>query len=302
MSAADPVVTEMKVDRPDRLTVGDRFRYVIKVEADRGASVFLAPGGLPDVLALSRTPSTTTRALRDDRVEITLTIDVAAFVPGNLTVPPLRLRHRAPGGAATDISTPPSSVNVVSVLPAGEAAAPKDLKPQAEIGTPPVTWLYAALAAAVIALIVVVALLLWRRAVLRRRVQLQEPEAEEGPDLGPEDRARRVLDAAGRDFAAAGDYVRYYGSLAVTVRNYLTERYGFAAFALTTRELQGEMVRRGIDRWQARLVSGLLTQCDAAVYAGYRPAHERADADLTAAYEIVEMSRPQPPVVEVSVT
>jgi hypothetical protein len=28
------------------------------------------------------------------------------------------------------------------------------------------------------------------------------------------------------------------------------------------------------------------------VYAQYRPAAERADADLTAAYEVVEMSRP----------
>ena len=80
--------------------------------------------------------------------------------------------------------------------------------------------------------------------------------------------------------------------MAVTLRNYLTERFGFPAFALTTTEMQDEMVRRGIDRWQARIVGGLLNQCDAVVYARYRPAIERADADLTAAYEIVEMSRP----------
>jgi hypothetical protein len=53
------------------------------------------------------------------------------------------------------------------------------------------------------------------------------------------------------------------------------------------------MSRRGHDRWQARLVGGLLSQCDAVVYAHYRPAGGRADADLTAAYEIVEMSRPE---------
>jgi hypothetical protein len=52
------------------------------------------------------------------------------------------------------------------------------------------------------------------------------------------------------------------------------------------------MVRRGMDRWQARVVGGLLDQCDAVVYAHYRPAVERADADLTAAYEIIEMTRP----------
>ena len=70
-----------------------------------------------------------------------------------------------------------------------------------------------------------------------------------------------------------------------------------AAFAMTTRELGDQILNRGVDRWQARLVSGLLSQCDAVVFAGYRPALERADTDLTAAYEIVEMSRPQPVVV-----
>ena len=38
-------------------------------------------------------------------------------------------------------------------------------------------------------------------------------------------------------------------------------------------------------------MAGLLNQCDAVVFAQYRPAPDRADADLTAAYEIVEMSR-----------
>jgi hypothetical protein len=39
-------------------------------------------------------------------------------------------------------------------------------------------------------------------------------------------------------------------------------------------------------------VGGLLEQCDAVVFAGYRPALERAELDLTAAFEVVEMSRP----------
>ncbi len=60
------------------------------------------------------------------------------------------------------------------------------------------------------------------------------------------------------------------------------------------------MLKRGLDRWQVRVASGLLEQCDAVVYAQYRPAPERADADLTAAYEIVEMSRPEPEPEEVT--
>ena len=99
-----------------------------------------------------------------------------------------------------------------------------------------------------------------------------------------------MLDKAGAAFAQDADYVAYYSTLANTLREYLTARFGFPAFALTTTEMQDQMVRRGMDRWQARIVGGLLNQCDAVVYARYRPAAERADADLTAAYEIVEMS------------
>ena len=125
-----------------------------------------------------------------------------------------------------------------------------------------------------------------------------EPMAESisPPDeeLEPEDQARAALDRAGVEFAELRDHVSYYAAIALAIRDYLTERYGFPAFALTTGELDHEMQRRGIDRWQTRLVNGLLTQCDASVYARYSPALERADADLTSAYEIVEMNRPSP--------
>jgi hypothetical protein len=140
-------------------------------------------------------------------------------------------------------------------------------------------------------LIAAIALLIWHERVMRRRVVAVPEPVLEG--LGPEDRARAVLDRAGTEFETSREYVAYYSEIAVTVRNYLTERFGFPAFALTTSELQEAMVRRGVDRWQARLAGGLLSQCDAVVYAHYRPALERADADLTAAYEIVEMTRPE---------
>lgn len=289
-SAADPVVTDFRVDAPQRVTVGDHLRYVITVEADRGTNVTLAPGGLPDELALTQSPKSSTRS-KGERVEITLTLEVAPFVAGDLTVPPLKLRYRS-GGVNGEIETPPSRLNVSSILTQNDLD-PRDLKPQAEIGTPPIGWLLPAIAAAAVALAVVIGLLIWRRRVLSRQVDAPVAEPEVVP-RGPEDRARAVLDKAGRDFLVDQDYAVYYTAIAVTARDYLTERFGFPAFALTTAELQEQMIRRGVERWQARITAGLLTQCDAVVYAGYRPAAERADADLTAAYEIIEMSRPAP--------
>jgi hypothetical protein len=48
-----------------------------------------------------------------------------------------------------------------------------------------------------------------------------------------------------------------------------------------------------VERWQARLVGGLLERCDAAVYAGQRPDPASADHDLTVAFEIIELARPR---------
>ncbi|HEY7293499.1 MAG TPA: hypothetical protein VH916_00605, partial [Dehalococcoidia bacterium] len=147
-----------------------------------------------------------------------------------------------------------------------------------------------AAAGALAVLAVAIMWVAWRRLVGAEDGAAGQALPEE--NLGPEDAARRALDGVGARFASDVNFSEYYAGLSTIVREYLTRRFGFPAFALTTAELQGQMVFRGMDRWQARLVTGLLEQCDAVMFAHYEPAPERADADLTAAYEIVEMSRP----------
>jgi hypothetical protein len=293
--AAEPIVVDQRIEGAGDLTVGDRFRYVIKVDADRGTTVTLAPGGLPPQLSLAERPSVRSVSKGAGRVQITLTLEVAAFVPGELDLPPLSLAYRNPDRSEGTLETRLARVVVQSVLTSTSDLEARDLKPQAEIGEPPPVALYAAVSALVLALLLVLGLIYWRQRSLRYLVIVPEPVLA---GLGPEDRARALLDRAAAEFDASGDYVAYYSAIATTVRNYLTQRFGFAAFALTTSELQDAMGRRGHDRWQARLVAGLLSQCDAVVYAHYRPAPERADADLTAAYEIVEMSRPEEAAVD----
>ena len=73
------------------------------------------------------------------------------------------------------------------------------------------------------------------------------------------------------------------------MKSELARRYGLRATALTSSELRRRLEAEG-DRWQARLVGGLLEECDSVIYAGYRPAAERRQADLTMAREIVEVA------------
>ena len=94
--------------------------------------------------------------------------------------------------------------------------------------------------------------------------------------------------AGGAGALLDSDPVAAYRALAFAVRRHLAEQYGFPARALTASELERRMEAEGLDRWQARLVAGLLENCDAVVYAGYRPAPERRRHDLTMAREIVE--------------
>jgi hypothetical protein len=221
-----------------------------------------------------------------------MTFVLAIFYVGDVPIPPIALRY-VNGDTTGAIETPASRLVVASVLPSGGEITPRDLKPQAEIGLGSPAWVVPAISAATIALIAVATLLFWRLRREQERVAVvPEPVVAV---TSPEDRARLALDKTGVDFGAEADFTAYYRSIGVTVRTYLSERYGFPAFALTTRELESEMLRRGLDRWQVRVAGGLLTQCDSVVYAHYRPAAERADADLTAAYEIVEMSRPLEP-------
>lgn len=291
VASADAEVIELRIRSPEHVTVGDRLLFIIKVEAEEGTQVSLAPGALPEELALTKTPETTTRSLGGGRIEVTLSAEVAPFAVGRLEIEPLRLRYRDAQGGTGEIETPAAVVLVESVLPAEGELAPRDLKPQAEIGAGALAWPAAAFGVALLLLAAVLGLIALRR---RARPPTPQPLPVAAVAAGPEDRARAALDHAGAEFAQSRDYAAYYRAIGATVRQLLTERYGLPAFALTARELQWQMARRGLDRWLTRLAVGLLSQCDAVVYAQYRPALERADADLTAAYEIVEMGRPAP--------
>ena len=84
-----------------------------------------------------------------------------------------------------------------------------------------------------------------------------------------------------------GDAAGAYRAISSAVRHILSERYEFPAQSLTTAELETRMSAAGVDGWEERMARELLRECDAVVYAGYRPAVERRVADLRIAREIV---------------
>jgi hypothetical protein len=235
-----PVVTEYKVDAPQRLTIGDRVKVTIVVEADQGTRVEIAPGGIPEDLQLAESARFSSRSAGSGRIEVRIDLVVAPFVLGEYPMPPITLRYRDPTGSAGQLQTPASRLLIESTL-SGPEPQPRDLKAQAEIGAPPAPpYELIALAAGAFVLAMGLLYVAWKR--LQRVVPDSVASIEEEEEaLGPEDSARRALDRAGARFAQDADLGPYYAVISATVRGYLTQRFGFPAFALTTAELQGPL-------------------------------------------------------------
>ena len=257
--------------------IGAQFEITIEVETERDAIVELDPtapswNGVEVVRLVSQVsvPSATGAMHR-------LTLLVAPFAIGTLEVSPSVIVTS--GVDVQQRVIPPFALRVDPTLPANAPLELSPLPPLTGIGGAESPLLRPALWTALIAgCLLFAALLLIVVRFLSRRFRRAEPARPlvvPPPDLGT---AEALI---------ASDPVQAYRTMGTVVRGELSRRYGFPAVALTTNELARRMEIEGVERWEARLVSGLLQECDAVIYAGYRPAPERREADLTTAREIV---------------
>ncbi|MFQ5879319.1 MAG: hypothetical protein ACE5IZ_03980 [Dehalococcoidia bacterium] len=278
----------------DQVTVGDRITLTVAVRhaADVRVELPQTVTGLGDLEVVEALPLEEAVAA-DGSGEIRLTYAVAAFRTGdlNLAFPPIA--YVSGDGTRGEAVAPVIPIRVESVLPAGQPPVDiQDLKPQLSVPGDGVAFtrpLLAALVATAVALGMGRLALYWHQ-----RPRLKPPlPPPPSPAASPEEVARADLERiAALDLIARDDYKGFYSGVAACIRRYLTEQYGFPAVAMTTAELEAQMVGWGLDRWQARLVSGLLSECDAVVYARYVPAAARAEGTLDMAYEVVAMASP----------
>ena len=283
--AATISLSTVRADDGDSATVsntstliGQQSVLVLEVLTPAGATVEVDPAAPSwngvEVVRVGKTGQRPAAAGVVHRLEVL----IAPFVPGAGTFTPAV--NVIDGSGLTPRLLPPVIWTVVATLNPGDRLELSPLPPPAEIEGAESPLLRPAIALGAIAAVLALAaaLVLAMRWLARRPppVRMDIPAPLALPDLVA---AESLL---GHDPVAA------YRVLATTVRSEIGRRYGLPASALTTAELQSRMELQGIERWQARLVGGLLTECDAVVYAGYRPATERREADLNMAREIVE--------------
>ena len=283
-----PISVRVAFDQPT-VALGERTRLTVTVTHGDDLLISASEPRQGEALQLLDAPPPVSTPAGDGEVVTVFSYLLAGFALGELAPGAVRVSWLHTDGAAGSIELAAPALIVRSTLTAGDTEL-RPLKPQIGIEGAPPAWRRPASVAALAVVVLGAGVAAWVVRVRRRRTP---PEAVEATPSGPEVAARRLLDrlVAARPLEH-GDFDGYYGTISTVVRGFLEERFGFRATALTTVELQSRMVDRGVDRWQARLVGGLLDRCDAAVYARRYPDPLSADHDLTVAYEIVELSRP----------
>lgn len=287
-SAEGPQLLQVTVEAPQPLRVGDHFFLIVVVEHDPGVTFMLPVAGVQvgqlDLLAVEQK----TVAAASGRERTTLRLELAAFVTGGLLAGPLALPYTDPEGEGF-LDVPPQRVLVSSVLPPQPRLALEgfyDVGPPLAVAGAEAWWLrpavYGALALGAVGAVGLVL-------VVARRLPRRVPKPP--PPLTPEELVLSELEELSRgELLSAGDAAAHYGRLGTAVRRYLSSRHRFPAMAMTTREIGAAMLARRSDRWQSRLVTGLLEECDAVSFGRYAPAPARAEHDLALAYEVVQMS------------
>lgn len=289
--AFQSVTLNVTVDRT-QVTVGDRIAVTVVLRLPAGAQPdFTGLEQQFDELDVVVIGLPVRQALPGGIEEFRIRYEVAAFQLGSTQVPSLTIGFTGPDGAAATATSAPIPITVVSVIPPGaDAAEVRDLKPQIDLlfSTGISRRAIMAVVAFVVATIGLAGLAGWWLWRPRPAPALPAPAA---PAPSPEAAARAELDRiAGLGLLEKGDAVTFHALLAACVRRYLSEHYGFPAFAMTTAELRTRMEQHGVGRWQARLAAGLLSECDSVAYARYAPARARSESNLSMAYEIVSLT------------
>lgn len=260
--------------------LGEHLSATIRVTAPAGTVVEITPGtpswaGVE--LVTTASPSVVTRGAESLWI---FEVKVAPLLPGDIAFAPTVVI--VSGAEVTTRTLPAVPLTVLPALGPDDPLELTPLLPPVAIEGAESPFLRPAIAAGAVLGVALFSVLSWvlvMRWMRRPRPVVARPAVvQELPGLQT---AEAVIDS---------DPVSAYRVMSSVVKTELARRYNLRATALTSNELRRRLEDRGVDRWQARLVGGLLEECDAVIYAGYRPAAERRQADLTMAREIVEES------------
>lgn len=267
-------------------TVGDPIPLTLTVAHPAGHRVILpdwalttAPGaaswGPVELRAVGPVALTATA---DGREATTWTVQIVAWTPGSLALPPLALQLADPAGRLTPLTAEAPPLAVAPVLAADETAL-RDLRPQAELPIPAVWPRYLALGLPIAA----AALLLWRRRPRPAPVALRQPTDPRSPHAI----ALAALDAL--IASPQTDPALTVQQAADVLRRYLEAAWGLPAAVSTTAETAQALRSAALlsPALQKQFVA-FLRSADLVKFARLVPDREATATALATARQIVE--------------
>jgi hypothetical protein len=229
------------------------------------------------------------RNLGDGKMRREYRVFVAAYEPGELTLPGIEVTYIGASGEVLSTRTQPIEIKIASLIANEPEPALKDIAPPVKVLQRDLLFVYIGGALAAAGLGAVVGIVVRRR--WRARVSLRpEPPPRPAHEIALERLDR--LGAGG--FAEDADHRPFYFSLSEVIRDYLGGRFGFDALEMTTEELIEELRRRAPRELVLGEVAGWLTASDLVKFAKISPTAPEARGALETAIRIVESTRPRP--------
>jgi hypothetical protein len=214
---------------------------------------------------------------------------VAAYEPGELTLPGVPVTYLGRSGEVLSTRTQPIDLKITSLIANEPEPELKDNAPPVKVLQQDLLLVYiggALLAAGLGALLAV---------LMRRRLRARASLRPAPPPRPAHEIALDRLDRLGATgFADDADHRPFYFQLSEVIRDYLGARFGFDSLELTTEELIEELRRRAARELVLGEVSGWLTACDLVKFAKISPSVTEARGALETAIRIVESTRPRP--------
>jgi hypothetical protein len=229
--------------------------------------------------------------LGDGKMKREFRLFLAAYEPGDLTLPAIEVTYIARSGDVQTTRTQPLELKIVSLIAnEPEPALKEDATPATvTVLERDLTLVYVAAALGAAVLGGIFALL------VRRRLRLRAAFRPAPPPRPPHELALERLDRLGATgFAEDADHRPFYFQLSEIIREYLGARFAFDALEMTTEELVEELRRRASRELVLGEVAGWLTASDLVKFAKISPTATEARGALETAIRIVESTRPRP--------
>lgn len=291
----------LNTSKDKTLTVGDRLTLRLEVTHPLNSQVTLPQldpqWGALEVLEQTQ-PETTDN--NDGTATTGQDIVVTAFEPGQYQTPSLVVTHHMADGSTEDISAPVILLTITSVLT--DDTNLRDLKPQADLPTPPLwPWVVAAILLAILVLGLLAGVSLWLYDRYRRRPR---PELVPVPIVDtrpPEIIAYAELDRIeALNLPAQHQIKQHYSLVDLCLRRYIEGRYEIPALEQTRTELQSAFRRSPVRAEEAAEFMDILGESDLVKFARYVPHADNVHGLVNRARTLVRITTPAETVVESS--